>query len=54
MHTTRRELRSARLLHAAADRAAADRVVKNGRLKQSVSRWCYNATDARLLSAVAT
>ncbi len=22
-------------------RAAADRVVKNGRLKQSVSRWCY-------------
>jgi len=22
---------------------AADRVVKNGRLKQSVSRWCYNA-----------
>src|SRR5438045_9780747 len=23
-------------------RATADRVVKNGRLKQSVSRWCYD------------
>src|SRR5436309_13360875 len=41
---TRREL----LLGAAAAtgwrarlRATADRVVKNGRLKQSVSRWCY-------------
>src|SRR5437879_7060671 len=22
---------------------AADKVVKNGRLKQSVSRWCYNS-----------
>src|SRR5262245_38492505 len=22
---------------------AADKIVKNGRLKQSVSRWCYNA-----------
>jgi hydroxypyruvate isomerase len=45
IHTTRREL----LIGLAGVAAlpltgqAADRVVKNGRLKQSVSRWCYNA-----------
>jgi hydroxypyruvate isomerase len=45
MHTTRRELLIGLAGVAAlpAARRAADRVVKNGRLKQSVSRWCYNA-----------
>ncbi len=45
MHTTRRELLISLAGVAALPVAgrAADRVVKNGRLKQSVSRWCYNA-----------
>jgi hydroxypyruvate isomerase len=45
MHTTRRELLIGLAGVAALPltASAADRVVKNGRLKQSVSRWCYNA-----------
>src|SRR5580765_4403396 len=45
MHTTRRELLIglAGVATLPLTGRAADRVVKNGRLKQSVSRWCYNA-----------
>jgi hydroxypyruvate isomerase len=51
MGTTRRAFLAGALGLAAARRGAAaarfalpaDRVVKNGRLRQSVSRWCYNA-----------
>ena len=45
MHTTRRELLTglAGVATLPLTGRAADRVVKNGRLKQSVSRWCYNA-----------
>jgi hydroxypyruvate isomerase len=46
MTLTRRELLAALASIGAAPRislAAADRVVRNGRLKQSVSRWPYNA-----------
>jgi hydroxypyruvate isomerase len=43
--TTRRTFLTApaALLALRSSATAADRVVKNGRLKQSVSRWCYNA-----------
>jgi hydroxypyruvate isomerase len=45
MRTTRRELLIglAGVATLPLTGRAADRVVKNGRLKQSVSRWCYNA-----------
>ncbi len=45
MAFTRRELLAATagLVAWSGSGAAAERVVKNGRLKQSVSRWCYNA-----------
>ena len=45
MHTTRRELLIglAGVATLPLTGQAADRVVTNGRLKQSVSRWCYNA-----------
>ncbi|HEX7138428.1 MAG TPA: TIM barrel protein [Vicinamibacterales bacterium] len=49
MRTDRRAFLVAAIASAGSARASAerigpaDRVVKNGRLKQSVSRWCYNA-----------
>jgi hydroxypyruvate isomerase len=45
MKTTRRELLVGLAALGLAPRAlrGADRIVKNGRLTQSVSRWCYNA-----------
>jgi hydroxypyruvate isomerase len=47
MHVTRREALAAGLALLAPRAGAAERVVRKGRLKQSVSRWCYKAIPDR-------